>query len=43
MGAIAGPGAAMNPNHCSAVMLPGTLNEETFTPISSERREVQTR
>jgi hypothetical protein len=43
MGAIAGSGAAMNPNHYSAVMLPGTLNEETFTPILSQRREVQTR
>jgi hypothetical protein len=24
-------------------MLAGILNEETFTPISSQRREVQTR
>ena len=40
MGAIAGSGTAMHPNHCSAVMLPGTLNEETFTPISSQGREV---
>lgn len=43
MGAIAGSGAAMNPNHCSAVILPGTLNEQTLTRISSEPREVQTR
>ena len=43
MGAIARSGGPMHPNHCSAVMLPGTLNEETFTPISSQRREVQTR
>jgi hypothetical protein len=43
MGAIAGSGTAMNPNHCSAVMLAGILNEETFTPISSQRREVRTR
>jgi hypothetical protein len=43
MGAIARSGAAMNSNHCSAVMLAGILNEETFTPISSQRKEVQTR
>jgi hypothetical protein len=42
MGAIAGSGAAMSPNHCSAIMWAGILNEETFTPNSSQRREVQT-